>query len=720
MARRNLSAVLRYLQQLTGSASANGASDAELLERYVRHRDEAAFELLLWRHGALVFNVCRRVLRSEQDAEDAFQATFLAFVRKAGSISHRGSVAAWLYKVAFRVALEARERKRKAAAMEKPGGEMLAVESASDPLWCDVRPILDEELNRLPERLRRPIILCYLEGKSNVEAARELGCRLGTIYSRLSRGRELLRMRLQGRGVTLSVTALSAVLTASAVEAAPAISLMRAAVQAALAFADPSLAAAVSPRVATLAEGVLRTMFVTKLKIAAVMLLVLSLAAGGVWTHARTAPPQPEARAEDPPPKRGGSDKKAAEPIPVKVVKPKQGGLPLMVIRPADVVAAQQQNVVPLVSGTVKEVLVDIGDRVKKGQTLLVLDAPLATQELEQARVALDMAQAQMEEAKSQVATAEAEVESSAALLQVKQADKQAAEAALKGLMVMKRNVQQNLEKNVVSVGELEIASSKVEVAQAQVAAAKATVAAAQAEVKIKQGKLEHARAALKTASAAVRSAQTLMHKAHIQTGFTQLKAAFDGVVTRRTIDAGNFVQPSDSRLLRPLLTVKRVDTLRIVVHVFNEHAPLIKLGLPVEIKMPGVQACEYKISRFSPSFEEENGMAVEIDVPNADNRLLPGLTGEVKMQLKPTAPNSLIVPLSSVLPKYNSPQQWGLLTTFVYIVRDGKAYKKVVTVSFNDDKNVEIFNGIGASDLVITNPAKLENGTPVKVENAP
>src|SRR5579875_1534214 len=408
MARHNLGSLVRYLRQLAGSGQGDGANDAELLERYVRNRDEAAFELLVWRHGALVFNVCRRMLRSEQDAEDAFQATFLALVRKASSISRCGSVAAWLYKVAYRVALEARQRTRKTAAVEKSGGETLAVQPADDLLWSDMRPILDEELNRLPERLRRPIVLCYLEGKSNAEAARELGCRLGTIYSRLSRGRELLRQRLKRRGVSLPVAALTAGLTAQAAEAAPAISLVRAAAQAALAFAGPS-AAAVSPRVAALAEGVLRTMFVTKLKIATVMMFVVSVAAGGVLTYARTATPQAETKAETPPPKPAEGDKKNAEPIPVKVVKPKKGGLPKTIVWQGIVEAAQEQDLVPLISGTIKEVAVDVGDQVKKGQVLVVLDAPLVLNEVEQAQAALEMAQAQMEGAK--VAASEAEAQ---------------------------------------------------------------------------------------------------------------------------------------------------------------------------------------------------------------------------------------------------------------------------------------------------------------------
>src|SRR6516162_9881389 len=153
MARRKLTEVVRYLRHLVNPARASGLSDAELLERYVRHHDEAAFELLLWRHGVLVFNVCRRILPREQDAEDAFQATFLAFVRKAHAIARRGSVSSWLYKVAYRIALEAKERARKTAARERPGGETLAVQPSADPIWEDVRSILDEELNHLPERL---------------------------------------------------------------------------------------------------------------------------------------------------------------------------------------------------------------------------------------------------------------------------------------------------------------------------------------------------------------------------------------------------------------------------------------------------------------------------------------------------------------------------------------------------------------------------------------
>ncbi|HTU94061.1 MAG TPA: sigma-70 family RNA polymerase sigma factor, partial [Gemmataceae bacterium] len=396
MARHDLSAVVRYLQQLTGAAGASSASDAELLERYVRRRDEAAFELLLWRHGAMVHNVCRRLLPCRQDAEDAFQATFLAFVRKAGSISRRGSVASWLYKVAYRVALEARKRARKTAALEKAGGEIVAVQPAADPTWSDLRPILDEELNRLPERLRRPIVLCYLEGKSNEEAARQLGCPAGTIYSRLARGREILRRRLQRRGVTLSVAALTAMLAAHAVEAMPAAALMATTLRSALLFAAGQTANGVSVKAAALAEGVLRTMFVTKLKLTALMVLIAGLfAAGGVLArHALNAAPQPE--------------EPKSRPV-VSVVRPTLGGLQRTAQYPGRARAVAQQQVYPVVSGYLERIAVDLGDRVKTGDMLAVVEAPMLDMETRQASAALELEQRQVESAKAQVETVRAE-----------------------------------------------------------------------------------------------------------------------------------------------------------------------------------------------------------------------------------------------------------------------------------------------------------------------
>src|SRR5439155_19785925 len=139
--------------------------DADLLERFVGQRDEAAFEVLLWRHGPKVLGVCRRVLRHEQDAEDAFQATFLILARKARSIGKRQAVGSWLYRVAYRVALRARQVAATRTARQTTDMDALADKLCADAPWGEVRRVIDEEVNRLPAKYRTPFILCYLDGK---------------------------------------------------------------------------------------------------------------------------------------------------------------------------------------------------------------------------------------------------------------------------------------------------------------------------------------------------------------------------------------------------------------------------------------------------------------------------------------------------------------------------------------------------------------------------
>src|SRR5438128_2019417 len=169
MSAPSLRRVLNRLQEAVRPAGAGPASDAYLLERWALQRDEAAFELLLRRHGAMVFGVCRRLLARRQDAEDAFQATFLVLVAKARSIGKRGSVASWLYKIALRVAWRARARDTRVACSALSERDLPAPPQADGPLWRDVRRVLDEEIHRLPERYRVVFVLSQLEGKTNEE-----------------------------------------------------------------------------------------------------------------------------------------------------------------------------------------------------------------------------------------------------------------------------------------------------------------------------------------------------------------------------------------------------------------------------------------------------------------------------------------------------------------------------------------------------------------------
>jgi RNA polymerase sigma factor (sigma-70 family) len=261
-------------------------SDAQLLTCFLARRDEAAFETLVRRHGPMVLGVCRRRLPRDEDAEDAFQATFLVLVRKAHSIVPRANVANWLYGVAHRTALKASmlmskrtEQARRLRAAVAQNGEAQSGEATADQeaLWHDVLPLLDLELTCLPDRYRTAIVLCDLEGKTRKEVARQLNVPEGTVAGWLSRGRVLLARRLKHRGVTVAGGALAGVLATRAA-AHCGTGLVHATVRSAVAYCT---SAALPTNIATLTQGVLRTMLISKLKTATAVLLAVGLVAVG-------------------------------------------------------------------------------------------------------------------------------------------------------------------------------------------------------------------------------------------------------------------------------------------------------------------------------------------------------------------------------------------------------------------------------------------------------
>jgi RNA polymerase sigma factor (sigma-70 family) len=212
-----LEEVLRHLRRSLGAQAARAVSDAELLARFVDAKDDLAAAVLVERHGPMVFGVCRRVLGDVHDAEDAFQATFLVLARRAGTLHRRQSLAGWLYAVAQRVALRARARATLRQVREKGATTMRRAEASDDPSWGELRSVLDEEMARLPEKYRTPLVLCYFQGKHYSEAAKELGLAKSSLGHRVARGRELLRNRLVRRGITLSAGGLAVALTDNAV-----------------------------------------------------------------------------------------------------------------------------------------------------------------------------------------------------------------------------------------------------------------------------------------------------------------------------------------------------------------------------------------------------------------------------------------------------------------------------------------------------------------------
>ncbi len=285
--------VLRHLNTLFYCGAAGQLGDAELLERFVASRDEgaeAAFAALVERHGVMVLGVCRRVLGNRDEADDAFQATFLVLARKASAIARPEQLACWLHGVARRAALDARARSTRQKAREKRLGAMRSVEPPDQTMASELRAVLDEELAHLPERHRAAILLCELEGLSRRDAANRLGISEGTLSSRLARAKSRLKDRLTRRGFALSTAALATVLAqdAQAVILPPVLldSTIRVAT---LVAAGSSLAGVVSTSVATLSDGVLKAMLLAKLKFACLGLFTLAVMSTSVGVLAQTA-----------------------------------------------------------------------------------------------------------------------------------------------------------------------------------------------------------------------------------------------------------------------------------------------------------------------------------------------------------------------------------------------------------------------------------------------
>jgi RNA polymerase sigma factor (sigma-70 family) len=269
----------RLIEHLGRSSPAEGAgqTDGQLLDLFVRNRDELALAALVRRHATMVWGVCRRILPAHHDAEDAFQATFLVLVRKADAVPRSGSVGNWLYGVARQTAVRMRALAARRADRERQVAVMPEPTSADEYLWNDLRPVLDGELCRLPDKYRVVLILCDLEGQTRHSVAAQLAIPEGTVASRLATARAMLAKRLSRRGVVVSSTLLGAVLASHAAADAVPAAVVASQIQTIAVVGH----AAASPAVAELVTGVTRAMFVSKLKAVAVVVLVVGLALGG-------------------------------------------------------------------------------------------------------------------------------------------------------------------------------------------------------------------------------------------------------------------------------------------------------------------------------------------------------------------------------------------------------------------------------------------------------
>src|SRR6516164_859907 len=265
MANSQGAVVLRQIRRLVAVQCSSQQSDLQLLQQFIAERDETAFTALVQRHGSMVFGVCHSVLHHQEDAEDAFQAAFMVLASKAHAIRKREAVSSWLHGVAYRLALKARARANRRQMREQPALEPGSPSTVDDLTVRELRVILNEELHRLPEKYRTPLLLCYWEGKTRDETAEHIGVTADAFKKYLERARNLLKSRLVGRGLVPSAEFFAALFAENGAWAAVSSELTPSTVQAAVAFAtEKGTCAGVSAAAVVLAEGAIRTMTITK------------------------------------------------------------------------------------------------------------------------------------------------------------------------------------------------------------------------------------------------------------------------------------------------------------------------------------------------------------------------------------------------------------------------------------------------------------------------
>jgi HlyD family secretion protein len=700
-----------------------GVADMQLLARFVAARDEAAFELLLRRYGPMVLGVCRRLLRQTQDAEDAFQATFLILAHKAGSIRHGVALGGWLYRVAYRVALRAlraRADRVRQGGRQEAGVDTLAAPAHGAPDNDDLRRVLDEEINRLPARLRDVFVLCCLDGKTGAEAAAELRCPPGTVSSRLTRARARLRFRLQRRGIAPVGAALaSAALADQALAASLPASLLMASLRS-VALARAGAAACTPDRI--LAEGVLRTMFLSKLSMAGLLLAAACLIAtcGFFAMHVLAAPPeQAEAQVQPAPLPEAGPQDKTPRAIVVSAAKPRPGP-GLLTAQPMTVRAAGRVDLNPDIAGVLKSLSVGLGDSVQRGQVLAEMDAPALVLAAKQAAVAVEQAKSQIEEVKARVDTAQAEVDVAKSTVQQRQAEVRGTEASVaisQNHLTWTRDL---AARKVVGASEVREKEDALMLAKARVAAAQAAVANAHSDVRVKQGKVAQTRAALRSAEAGLASAELAAEQATQQRQATRVRAPFDGVVTAVNYTVGHAFRPGERGPAGPLLTLERTDRLHAVVLVPQDVVPWVAVGSPVVLHLdglPDVKTSDHAITRTAFALDPQSRtMRVEIDMANPGQRVHPGMFGRAEIF---RTGGILLVPRKAVVSRKRAD---GTMSAGVYVVRKNQAhFTPVQHMLDRNGPDIEILADLSPDALVVTDPTQLQAETvSVELKTAP
>jgi membrane fusion protein, multidrug efflux system len=388
-----------HLRTLFNLGAIGSHSDGQLLERFATgcgEPRELAFAALVERHGPFVLRICRSVLRDEWAAEDAFQATFLALARKAGSLWTRDSLAPWLHQAAYRAAIHERTATIRRRSRENAAAALRPESVAATHYHDDLEKIIHEEIDRLPGRFRVAVVLCDLEGRTHEQAARHLGCAVGTVKSRLARGRKRLRGRLERRGAAPAL-ALVAASAGGAARAAVPTGLARATV------VHAATAGTVPISVAVINGGVLMSMILNKVKfVMAVTAVAAAVAAGAVALRsARIVGPAGQDRdAASLPGAKPSRPEDGQERHKVVITSPRAMDVTVTLRYACQINARRYINIQALVAGRLDEIHVKDGQAVKKGDLMFKIAPALARSKLEAEKAEADLAQREYDNAK--------------------------------------------------------------------------------------------------------------------------------------------------------------------------------------------------------------------------------------------------------------------------------------------------------------------------------
>jgi HlyD family secretion protein len=725
--------VVKELRTLFNVGAVRDLSDGQLLERFAADRGEPAelaFAVLVERHGPMVLRVCRSVVAVACDADDAFQATFLVLVRKARGLWVRDSLGPWLHQVAFRTA----SRARRAAALRRRHEERAAElrAEAHTVNRDDLGRLLHEEIEKLPERYRAPLVLCDLEGRSHEQAARHLGWPVGTIKSRQARGRERLRDRLRRRGLAPSVGLLGSgpFFTGSNPVVSPILveSTTRSVVQ------FVTCQTAVRASILSLAQGVLKAMSLTRGLKTASVLLVLGATASGVGIFAQRRAPAA--------PLQAGKmvNTRADEPLTFRVMP---GSLAVTIVEPGMLESARNQDVLCMIEGGTTIIgLVPEGTRAKKGQVICTLDSASLEDQLFNTQIAIKSAEVDYQNAKATREGAETAVTEFVNgtfkhdLSSVK-GDVAAAESAIRQAerrLDRVRKARQRLadlfvaRKSAVApsdiLAELEI-DDKLDASEQTIARENAALELA----KSRQGILEKYTRdkTIKSLTLDVERKrpdelaklvkwqleQSKAKKLQRQITACRVMAPGDGIVVyanppRRV--AGGPVFPIEEgaqvRERQKIFSLPDLSSMQVNAKVPEGQVGKIRNGMKARIRVAAFpnQSFDGTVVGVAPLPDPEPMMATsskvyttKVKIDNAVPGLRPGMKTEVEFVVA-NRENALSVPVEAVLP-------FGGKDHVAVRKADGRIELREVSLGLSNDKFVEISQGIANADTVLLNP---------------